>query len=126
MPETTDIWADKSPQIKIIQHRYERADVQNWTNARVAKLAQDLGTTVWILCAEAGAFKPDFDAKRGIMRLRYDKQLVKRCWRTNFWPAPLALGFEILERFVKARNGSAIMLGVRDRVALDIITGKVA
>lgn len=122
-----DIWAGNNPEIALIAQRYERSDLHAWNNSRVAALAKALNKTIWVLCAEAGAFTVDYSERQERMKLTFDRRLVKQCWRFNRWPPFLALHFDRLESCIKKRqnfpNQGAPFVGAADIVSAKLLSG---
>lgn len=103
---------------------FERDNLHLWDDNRLATLARNLGQTVFMVCAQAGAFKQEYDRKRDLMRLQFDTDLVHRYWHKNLWPIPMVLHFHRLEQFAKHRKGEeSSLLGASDQVAARILSG---
>jgi hypothetical protein len=99
-----NLWGDKDPRVTSVALIYERQGLQRWTNDMVADLARSLNTTIWVICAEAGAFVTRYDEKSSSLRLRFDKELIERCWEENSWPIPLAKEFTRLAKILREQG----------------------
>lgn len=113
--EPPGIWNDKDPKVKLISQRFERARLHLWDNQKVVALARDMGCTIWVMCAQAGAFTQVQDVERDLIRLVLDKNLIRKSWKNNLWPVYLTTEFQRMELALKAKDGGkATMLGTGD------------
>lgn len=120
-----EMWDDKNPLVTLLQHKWERSGLHEWDNGRVADLASRFKTTIWILCAYAGAFRHDFDEKRMVFRLKLDTNMIRRAWKDNMWPVLLTAEFERLERIADIRDGKdRSLVGQADAISAGITDTK--
>lgn len=118
MPEAVNIWNENSLAVQRTILAYENEGLHKWNNNRVSKLAHDLNCTIWALCAWAGALVTTHDTVHDYVRIRLDKNMVKKAWRENRWPMYLTINFDRIEHGVqfKKTGNPTHLLGKADRI----------
>lgn len=119
----SNIWNERSPLVKMIGQRYERAGLHTWNNDRLSALAKGLNVTIWVLCAHAGYFKMIYDIRHDLFRLALDRTTIRHHWKANHWPVWATLHFDRMERFLKTRKmeSGAVLLSVADGAVVKIM-----
>jgi len=113
-PDLDGLWGTQpSPSVKLLETRYKRLGIDRWTNKRIKGLLRAYNITLEELCAFAGLF------------LSTD---IKRYWKRDQWPMPVALHFSVLESFWAKREGLHEFL-IRDQDSMEVflrnvLTGK--
>lgn len=125
MSERTTVrpYGKNNPIVRIIAHEYERAAIHTWNNARVYKLAGDLGYPLPVICARAGMFVQDkHNTKMGI-RLRLDTTAIRACIRKNLWPVHVSIHFDLMEREAAVKAGKGILFGPSNKIDAKMLAG---
>lgn len=119
-----DIWNANSPQVQLVTQKFESAKLGEWNNDRIVALCRSLGWTIWVLCAQCGAFRYVHDNERDLMRLKLDVSLIQRSWAANRWPMILVAQFDRFEKYDRARKikQGETFIASADRSALKHLT----